>query len=102
MIRRPPRSTLFPYTPLFRSSNYTITYNTAAFTINKAVASVTPAAASKTYGTAEPPQTTPLAASLPTITDTATYIHEASETVTGRPYTISAELAPAPPISNLT
>ena len=25
MIRRPPRSTLFPYTTLFRSSNYDIT-----------------------------------------------------------------------------
>jgi hypothetical protein len=34
--------------------NYTITYNTAAFTIDKALASVTPNAASKIYGTADP------------------------------------------------
>src|SRR5687768_17817963 len=27
MIRRPPRSTLFPYTTLFRSTNYPIYYN---------------------------------------------------------------------------
>src|SRR5260370_28201487 len=26
MIRRPPRSTLFPYTTLFRSSSYDVTY----------------------------------------------------------------------------
>ena len=34
--------------------NYTITYNTANFTINPALASVTPNAASKTYGSADP------------------------------------------------
>src|SRR5690349_21990476 len=27
MIRRPPRSTLFPYTTLFRSNTFTICYN---------------------------------------------------------------------------
>src|SRR3712207_7813417 len=27
MIRRPPRSTLFPYTTLFRSPKFTLTYN---------------------------------------------------------------------------
>jgi len=35
-------------------SNYVITYNTASFTINKATASVTPNAASKIYGAADP------------------------------------------------
>ena len=35
-------------------SNYSITYNTAAFTITKKTASVTPNAASKTYGAADP------------------------------------------------
>src|SRR3712207_8332026 len=34
MIRRPPRSTLFPYTTLFRSSSPTINANT--FTVKKA------------------------------------------------------------------
>ena len=34
--------------------NYDITYNTASFTINKKAASVTPNAASKTYGAADP------------------------------------------------
>src|SRR2546430_6590439 len=29
MIRRPPRSTLFPYTPLFRSNVHDIEYRTA-------------------------------------------------------------------------
>src|SRR3712207_7949194 len=31
MIRRPPRSTLFPYTTLFRSGNHTITSTPASF-----------------------------------------------------------------------
>src|SRR5439155_20758903 len=35
-------------------SNYSITYNTASFTINAKTASVTPNAASKTYGDADP------------------------------------------------
>src|SRR5204862_1764049 len=34
--------------------NYNVTYNTANFTINKAAASVTPDAMSKTYGAADP------------------------------------------------
>ena len=34
--------------------NYDITYNTASFTINKKAASVTPNAASKTYGDGGP------------------------------------------------
>ena len=34
--------------------NYDITYNTAPFDIAKKAASVTPAAASKTYGAADP------------------------------------------------
>ncbi len=49
-----------PYTisgtlsPAGALGNYTITYNTASFTITKAAASVTPAAASKIYGTSDP------------------------------------------------
>src|SRR5207249_493712 len=38
--------------------NYTITSNTALFTINKRNASVTPAVASKTYGDADPTRPT--------------------------------------------
>src|SRR5688572_32585107 len=34
MIRRPPRSTLFPYTTLFRSSSYVITDNDALYELN--------------------------------------------------------------------
>src|SRR2546428_201281 len=34
MIRRPPRSTLFPYTTLFRS--YIVNWHTAAFNLNTA------------------------------------------------------------------
>src|SRR5258706_2586007 len=35
MIRRPPRSTLFPYTTLFRSRTGTITVNGQTFTISQ-------------------------------------------------------------------
>src|SRR5204863_8678746 len=65
---RPARQTptLFPYTTLFRSSdnatgllgNYTVTYNTALFTINKRLASVSAVANSKTYGDVDPALTT--------------------------------------------
>ena len=48
--------------------NYNITYNTANFTINQANASVTPNAASKTYGDADPAFTGTLAASCRRIT----------------------------------
>ena len=37
-----------------RAGNYDITYNTASFTITTKAASVTPNAASKTYGDADP------------------------------------------------
>ena len=64
-----------PYTisatlsPAAALDNYTVTYNTASFTIAKASASVTPNAASKIYGAADPALTGtlsgfPLAATL--------------------------------------
>ncbi|WP_263418906.1 MBG domain-containing protein [Terriglobus albidus] len=82
--------------------NYTITYNTAAFTINKAVASVTPNAATKTYGTADPALTGALTGFLASDSVTATYSRAAGETVAGGPYTISAVLSPASVLGNYT
>ena len=60
-----------PYTisatlsPAAALDNYNVTYHTASFTIAKANASVTPNAASKIYGTADPALTGTLAASSP-------------------------------------
>src|SRR5207247_2060011 len=51
--------------------NYTITYNTASFTINKKTASVTPDAASKTYGAADPVLTGTMSGFMAGATDTA-------------------------------
>src|SRR3712207_7061295 len=48
MIRRPPRSTLFPYTTLFRSSMFVIFF-TALRMVGKLV-SIPPAQRSFTYG----------------------------------------------------
>jgi hypothetical protein len=75
-------------------NNYTVTYNTASFTINKKTASVTPNANNKTYGSADPnPLTTgSLTGFLVSDNVTATYTRTAGETVTGGPYTISATL----------
>src|SRR5205807_1693523 len=83
-------------------TNYTITYNTAAFTINKATASVTPAAASKTYGATDPAFTGTLSGFLAKDAVTATYSRTAGETVAGSPYTISAVLSPAAVLTNYT
>jgi len=83
-------------------TNYAITYNTANFTITPAVASVTPNAASKVYGTADPAFTGTLTGFLPADGVTATYSRTAGETVAGSPYTISATLSPAAVLSNYT
>jgi hypothetical protein len=80
--------------------NYTITYNTASLTINKATASVTPAPASKTYGTTDPTLTGTPSGFLATDGVTATYSRTAGETVAGSPYTISATLSPAGVLGN--
>src|SRR5258705_2948914 len=88
MIRRPPRSTLFPYTTLFRSSNG------ADFTINKRNATWTTNANSKTYGDADPvPLTTGSGDFLTADGGTATYSRAAGETVAGSPYHITAMLS---------
>jgi hypothetical protein len=82
--------------------NYTITYNTATFTIDKALASVTPNAASKTYGTADPSFSGALSGFVAADGVTASYSRTAGETVAGSPYTISAELSPADVLGNYT
>src|SRR5207248_3194070 len=80
--------------------NYNITSNTALFTIGKATASVTPAAAGKTYGTADPALNGVLAGFVAADNVTATYTRTAGETVAGSPYTISAPLSPANVLGN--
>src|SRR5204863_44987 len=83
-------------------NNYSVTYNTASFSIDKANASVTPAAASKTYGAADPAFTGTLVGFLAADGVTATYRRTAGETVAGGPYTISAILSPAAVLGNYT
>jgi MBG domain (YGX type) len=95
-----------PYTisatlsPAAALSNYSITYNTASFTITARDASVTPNAASKTYGDADPVFTGTLTGFVAADGVTATYSRTAGETVAGGPYTISATLSPAGVLSN--
>ena len=83
-------------------SNYNITYNTANFTITPKAASVTPNAASKIYGNADPALTGTLSGFLAADGVTATYSRAAGETVAGSPYTISATLSPAGVLGNYT
>jgi len=80
--------------------NYSITYNTAAFTISKANASVTPNAASKIYGAPEPAFTGSLTGFLAADNVTATYARTAGETVGGSPYGVSATLSPTAVLGN--
>ena len=81
-----------PYTisatlsPAAALDNYDVTYHTASFTIAKANASVTPNAASKIYGTADPALTGTLAGFLAADGVTASYSRTAGETVAGGPY----------------
>src|SRR5262249_24949368 len=95
-----------PYTisatlsPAGELGNYDITYNTATFTINPKAASVTPNAASKTYGDADPAFTGTLTGFLAADGVTATYSRTAGETVAGSPYTITATLSPAGVLGN--
>src|SRR5205807_445375 len=80
--------------------NYQITYNTAEFTIDKKTASVTPNAASKTYGDADPALTGTLSGFLAADGVTAAYSRAVGETVAGSPYTISATLSPGGVLGN--
>src|SRR5207249_8558884 len=74
--------------------------NTASFTINKRNASVTPNAASKTYGDADPAFTGTLSGFVAADGVTASYSRTAGETVAGSPYTISATLSPVAVLGN--
>src|SRR5207302_2164465 len=95
-----------PYTisatlsPVGVLGNYQITYNTASFTIDKKAASVTPNAASKTYGDTDPTLTGTLSGFLAADGVTATYSRALGETVAGSPYTISATLSPGGVLGN--
>src|SRR5207244_12861519 len=80
--------------------HYTITYNTADFNIEKKDAAVTPNAANKTYGNADPTFTGTLVGFLTADGVTASYSRTAGETVAGSPYAISAILAPAGVLGN--
>ena len=81
--------------------NYDITYNPAAFTITKKVASVTPNAGSKIYGTPSPDALTgTLTGFLASDAVTAAYSRTAGETVAGSPYTIGATLTPVGVLAN--
>src|SRR6476620_9723574 len=73
--------------------NYDITANTAAFDIAKKAASVTPAAAGKTYGSMDPTLTGSLVGFLPADNVTATY--RSTRAHAGTPVALSARLAPA-------
>src|SRR5207245_2290085 len=77
---------------------YDIAYNTASFTIKRKAASVTPNAASKIYGDADPTLTGTLTGFLAGDGVTATYTRTAGETV--GTYTISATLSPAGVLGN--
>src|SRR5206468_3415340 len=74
-------------------SNYDITYNTAAFAITKKAASVTPAAASKVYGSADPTLSGALSGFLVADGVTASYSRSAGEAAGGEPH--HATTAPA-------
>src|SRR5256712_5850636 len=89
-------------TPVGVLGNYNITSNTALFTISKRNASVTPAAASKIYGDADPTLTGTLSGFLAADAVTATYTRTAGETGAGSPYTISATLSPTGGLGNYT
>src|SRR5207249_2855015 len=90
-------STLSPASVL---GNYDVTYNTASFTITRTTASVTPAVASKTYGTIDPSLTGTLSGFLAGDGVTAIYSRTAGESA--GTYTISAALSPTGVLANYT
>ncbi|MGA3328049.1 MAG: MBG domain-containing protein, partial [Terriglobia bacterium] len=80
--------------------NFAASSATGTLIVNKANASVTPATAGKTYGTADPALTGTLSGFVPADNVTATYSRTAGETVAGGPYSISATLSPASVLGN--
>ena len=79
-------------------NNYDLTFIGALLTVNKRPASVTPDAASKTYGDADPALTGTLSGFLVADGVTASYSRSAGDTV--GTYTISATLNPAGVLGN--
>src|SRR3989441_3520945 len=78
MIRRPPRSTLFPYTTLFRSSidkvgtGYTLSFSADGLLgVTSATFNITPAAASRLVFTVQPTSTAAAATITPAVEGTA-------------------------------
>ncbi len=86
--------------PIEILGNYEVTYNTASYTIIPKATSVTPDAASKVYGNADPALTGTLEGFLITDGVTATYTRTSGESVPNSPYLISAILSPADVVSN--
>jgi hypothetical protein len=82
------------------STNYTLTFLGANFTINPKPASVTPNPASKTYGDADPVLTGTLSGFLPSDHVTAVFARATGEDA--GTYTINAALAPAGVLANYT
>lgn len=82
------------------TANYNNASKDVTIDVAKATASVTPNAASKTYGDAEPTLTGTLTGFLDADGVTAAYSRTTGETVSGGPYTISATLSPAAVLGN--
>src|SRR5262249_57129820 len=76
------------------TNNYTTAVKTVTINVQKATASVTPNAASKAYGEADPTLTGTLNGFLAADNVTAIYARIAGETVAGGASTISATLRP--------
>jgi len=87
-------------TPTGMLSNYNITNTPAALTITRKVASVSPIANSKVYGSSDPTLAGNLAGFLDADAVIAAYSRILGETVGSSPYTISAILSPAGILSN--
>ncbi len=91
----------YPITVILGSNpNYSVTPSNGSLTIIQRDASVTPNAATKVYGSADPPLTGTLTNFVASDAVTATYSRTAGETVAGSPYTISATLSPAAVLGN--
>jgi len=80
--------------------NYTITYNTANFTITPKVASVVPAASGKNFGSPDPILTGTLNGFLASDNVTVSFGRTPGENMSGNPYTISGTLGPASVLTN--
>jgi hypothetical protein len=85
------------------AGNYSFnTTATTAASITRRPASVTPAAASKTYGDPDPDLSGVLSGFVPADGISAAYSRTPGETVAGSPYSISATLSPGSALGNYT